>query len=195
MPADLPLEDRFSLEERVGRGAWGDVHRATDRSTGQPVAVKRLLAHHEDPLAHDRFRREARLLARVASQHVVGYVADGIDRDGRPWLAVEWLIGEDLAQRQRRRPLEPADAIEASRQTALGLAALHDAGIVHRDVKPSNVFVVESAGRMLVKLIDLGVARGTLEPTLTTVGVAIGTPFYMSPEQARGDERIGPASD
>ncbi len=147
-------------------------------------------------MAIERFSREARLLARVSGEHVVRYVAHGVDAKGTPCLVVEWLDGEDLAARQRADPLSGAVLLDVARQIALGLDALHAEGIVHRDVKPSNVFLVPRAGETpCAKLIDLGVARARAESTLTTDGIAIGTPYYMSPEQARGDENITPASD
>jgi eukaryotic-like serine/threonine-protein kinase len=186
MSDDLPIESRFSLEARIGRGASGDVLRATDRETGRTVAVKRLLVMHDEPTLVDRFRREARLLAQIDDPHVVRYVAHGTDTSGRPCLAA----------RQKRRRLTIAEALDVARQAATGLAALHRAGIVHRDVKPSNLFLLpREDGGLLVKLIDLGIARAAGEVTLTTAGSMVGTPFYMAPEQARGEERVTSRAD
>ncbi len=196
MPDDFPIESRFTLEGRVGRGGSGDVHRGRDRETGAMVAVKRILAQSDDPMLLDRFRREARLLAQIDHPNVVRYLAHGVDASGRLCLVVEWLEGEDVAHRQRRQRLTIAEALEVGYQTAVGLHALHRAGIVHRDVKPANIYLVTGeGGRPMVKLIDLGIARAAGEATLTTLGNMVGTPFFMAPEQARGEERITSRAD
>jgi len=196
MPADFPIESRFVLHDLIGRGASGDVHRATDRETGSVVAVKRLAAGGDEPILVDRFRREAKLLAQIDHPNVVRYVAHGVDSRGRLCLVVEWLAGEDLARRLKRESPSIAEALDIARQTANGLHALHLAGIVHRDVKPSNLYLSPRAdGSVHVKIIDLGVARSATESTLTTSGSTIGTPFYMAPEQARGEDRITSRAD
>lgn len=191
------LGSRFVLNELAGEGAFGEVHRATDLQSGETVAIKRLVPSVRDPMIAERFEREARLLARIDHPHVVGYVDFGHGDDGRPWLALEWLDGTDLSVRQKRDPLTVSEAAEVVRQAALGLEALHDLGIVHRDLKPSNFFLRETEdGSLCVKLIDLGIARSTDDDVmLTTVGLRIGTPAYMSPEQAGGDVQVGPQSD
>jgi tetratricopeptide (TPR) repeat protein len=193
---DFPIETRFTLQARIGRGGSGDVHRAVDHETGATVAVKRLLATGDEPTQVDRFRREARLLAQLDDPHLVRYVAHGVDRAGRPCLVVEWLEGEDLSKRQKRQRLTIAEALDVAQQVAIGLHALHRAGVVHRDVKPANIFLLSGDdGRLRVKLIDLGIARAASEATLTTMGSMLGTPFYMAPEQARGEERVTSKAD
>jgi hypothetical protein len=191
----LPIETRFALEDRVAGGAWGDVLSATDRTTGERVAVKRLRTRGDDATPAERFHREARLLAQVRHDNVVRYVAYGSDAAGTPCLVLEWLEGEDLRARLSRGALDDAQRIEVVKQAAAGLEALHERGIVHRDMKPSNLFLVPNGDAFTVKVLDLGVARSPTEATLTTAGFAVGTPFYMSPEQARGDDHVTPASD
>jgi tetratricopeptide (TPR) repeat protein len=180
------LGPRFRLESFVARGAWGSVYRGVDTESGAPVAVKRLHDHLCEPSMVARFEREAHLLQAIDSPHVVRHVAHGRDSAGKPYLALEWLDGRDVsAWRKGSRP-SLRQVVEVGRQAALGLAALHDAGIVHRDVKPSNFFLVDRVDGLLVKLIDLGVARVAGEHTLTETGFTLGTPAYMSPEQASG---------
>jgi tetratricopeptide (TPR) repeat protein len=196
--ADAPLriDERFTFEAQVGRGAFGEVYRGVDRQSGQPVAIKRLIGTLGDTIAVERFDREARLVSQISSPYVVRYVAHGVDAEEQPCLVLEWLEGEDLKRRQQWRPLKIVEAVEVVRQVALGLQALHDAGIIHRDVKPSNFYLLASRDEKLhVKIIDLGTARGDGEMALTVEGWAVGTPAYMSPEQARGEQDITPASD
>jgi tRNA A-37 threonylcarbamoyl transferase component Bud32 len=192
----MAFADRFVLGERAGTGATGEVLRAFDKVRGIPVAIKRLHEHLvADPFSRERFRSETCLSTRVESEHVVRCLEGGIDEDDRPYLVLEWLDGQDLAQHMKASRVSTADAIEITRQTALGLQAMHDAGIVHRDVKPGNLFVAhpEQGKPFVVKLLDLGVAydANSQRPD----GVALGTLFYMSPEQAQARSEIGPASD
>ncbi len=186
---------RFRLESFVARGAWGAVYKGVDGETGATVAVKRLHDFLCEPLMLERFEREARMLASLHNPHVVRYVAHGRDEQDRPYLVLEWLEGEDLGawRKGRRRTLK--QAVELIRQAALGLAAVHDAGIVHRDIKPGNFFLTGDPREPTVVLIDLGIARTYADPALTAVGFLLGTPAYMSPEQARGQQRLTARSD
>jgi tetratricopeptide (TPR) repeat protein len=188
------LGPRFRLESFVARGAWGSVYRGVDTETGATVAVKRLHEHLVEPSMIARFEREARLLAGIDSPHVVRHVAHGRDSEGRPFLALEWLDGRDLATYRKSERPTLRQIVEIGRQAALGLAALHDAGIVHRDVKPANFFLVDGPSPRVV-LIDLGVARVAGESTLTETGFTLGTPAYMSPEQASGQRHPTASSD
>src|SRR6185312_14863961 len=182
---------RFRVAEVAGTGGMGAVYRAIDE-TGEPVAIKVLRADSVEHL--DRFAREIRVLAQLRHPGIVRYVADGRLGGGELWLAMEWLAGESLSQRMRRG-LSPADAIEVIRRVAEALGAAHELGVVHRDVKPSNIMLANGSIEQ-VKLLDFGVARVANADQLSTrTGIMIGTPGYMAPEQARGDRDVGPRAD
>ena len=169
----------------------GVVWRALDRHCGESVALK-LLRPGADS---ERFLRESHLLAELDHPGIVRYVAHGNSDEG-PYLVMEWLEGESLAQRLERAELTPAQAVGMVAHLASAIGAAHRRQIVHRDLKPSNVFLV---GRALddVRVLDFGIARqGAFgESELTQTGVIVGSPRYMSPEQARGSKNIGPAAD
>jgi serine/threonine-protein kinase len=188
------IAGRFEIERRVASGASGDIHRALDLTTGRAVALKLLRA---SPGRDDaRFEREARILSDLAHPGVVAYVAHGTDATGNPYLATEWLDGESLSRRLGRDPpLTVAETIALGLRVATTLAAAHARGIIHRDLKPSNLFL---PGGVIdaVKLLDFGVSRPAREMNqLTAPGDVIGTPGYMSPEQARGKGPIDARAD
>jgi tetratricopeptide (TPR) repeat protein len=162
------------------------VHRAVDVSTGRLVALKRL-RKQGDPAHVSRFQREAQLLRRLDHPNIVQYVAHDPGHDP-PWLAMELVEGRDLRARMRRGRLDVPTAIAIARDVAAALEAMHEAGLVHRDLKPENVVIVEDDAGPRAKLLDLGVARDVSDEAtaLTTEGTLLGTPYYMSPEQARG---------
>jgi eukaryotic-like serine/threonine-protein kinase len=191
-PGDL-VGDRFELGAVAGSGGMGAVYRAVDRATGESVAVKVL---REVASEHgDRFGREIRVLAQLRHPGIVRYIADGKTADGMQWLAMEWLDGEPLGHRVRRTGIAASEAVALVRRVGEALGAAHDRGVVHRDVKPSNLFVVRD-DLARVKLLDFGVARvGDGDRFATRTGVMIGTPGYMAPEQARGDRNVGPRAD
>jgi tetratricopeptide (TPR) repeat protein len=190
------LDGRFALQRLVGSGGMGDVYRATDRLAGANVAVKVLRS--VEPAHVERFEREARLLMQLRHPAVVRYVAHGFDAGGQPYLAMEWLEGETLAERLKRGPLPVSETLPLATRILDGLAAAHELGIVHRDVKPSNLLLV--GGRCEeAKLLDFGIARlasaGYDATALTQTGAVLGTPAYMSPEQARGQTKLRPSTD
>lgn len=185
------LADRYQLEELLGRGAMGEVWRATDRILGRAVAVK--LLREEEPADTERFRMEAQTAGRLNHPHVVGVYDFGSDR-GRLYLVMEFVDGWSLAQeRSMRGVLAPDEATAIAAQTAAGLSAAHRQGVVHRDIKPANVMI--STDRT-VKITDFGIARFADDAagTMTATGKVVGTADYMAPERALG-RSARPASD
>ena len=178
----------------MGRGAVGIVYRAYDLATSRYVALKVIAARGAEG-EDARFEREGSVLAGLSHPGIVKLVAFGTFDDLTPFLAMEWLEGEDLAARHRRAPLSVREAVEVARQVAHALAAAHAAGIVHRDVKPTNIFLITTAdGTLSAKLVDFGVAAAG-DIRLTRSGNIVGTPAYMAPEQARGDGPVDARAD
>ncbi|MDX6467752.1 MAG: eukaryotic-like serine/threonine-protein kinase [Gaiellaceae bacterium] len=186
MSAQL-ITGRYRVERPLGHGAMSTVDLALDLQLDREVALKRLaenLARDDDLRA--RFQREARLAARLAHPNVVRIYDVGEDDDGRPFIAMEYVEGETLAEAVARRgPLPPREVAELGIQACRALAAAHEAGLVHRDVKPQNL-LLRSDG--VLKLGDFGVAVGLEGTRLTMVGTVLGTAAYLAPEQARGEE-------
>jgi len=191
-PGDL-VANRFELEACAGTGGMGTVYRARDRYDGSLVALK--LLHNTDGTSGERFSREAQLLQELRHPGIVSYVAHGATIDGQYYLAMEWLEGEELAERLKRGPLSLPESIDLLRRVATALTVPHSRGVVHRDLKPSNLFL---AGGQIerVKVLDFGIARQTGGlSTITQTGSTMGTPQYMAPEQARGERHLNPATD
>lgn len=177
--AELGRVGIYRLERELGRGGVGVVYRAT-QSGGPDVALKILLAEG-DPNATARFLREATL--RIDHPNVVRTIGGGVTREGQPYVVQELLSGSTL--REASLGMQPAEVVEAMRQAALGVGAIHDAGLVHRDLKPDNLFSCDDG---TVKVLDLGIAAWVDgRAKLTATGTVIGTPAYLSPEQARGE--------
>jgi serine/threonine-protein kinase len=195
------LDGRYRLDRLLGEGGIGQVYEGKHLITGRRVAVKFLL----DEVANNaqvvgRFYREARAAAAIGSEHICEVLDMRPPEQGRPFLVMEFLDGEDLRTiLDRKIRLSLQDVIEIFSQVLDGLAAAHDAGIVHRDIKPENIFLVrQAAGAPLVKLLDFGVSKydsGLEDGKLTMVGTILGSPSYMSPEQASGAVDLGPAAD
>ena len=186
------IAGRYTLEAEVGRGGMGAVWRGRDEVLGRIVALKRI-GVAPGGITPDviRAEREAKLAAKLNHANVVA-VFDLVDEDGQQWLVMEYVEGTNLADLVRGRGrLTPDQAAPILAHTASALAAAHGAGIVHRDVKPSNILVA-SDGQ--VKLSDFGIARTAADPSLTQTGLVTGSPAYLSPEVASGDQAT-PASD
>ena len=190
----LPTLDsgRFELSGLAGEGGMSLVYRGVDRATGRQVAIKML---REGVSIGDRFERESKLLAELDDPRVVGYVAHGTAESGQQYLVTEWLEGEPLSRRLEAGTLSVAQTVELARRVAGILGRLHERGIVHRDVKPSNLFLRGGAIER-VTLIDFGIARfHQSHSELTGTGIAVGTPGFMAPEQARGERDIDARAD
>ncbi len=185
---------RFMLEALAGRGGMGNVYRARDSVTGQPVALK-LLHPVSNADTLQRFSREATVLSALRHPGIVAYVAHGHTAQGQPFLAMEWLEGEDLAQRLARQPLGLEETLALVRRTAQALAVSHQQGIIHRDLKPSNLFLRQRSPEDVV-LLDFGLARHTVPmQAMTASHMVLGTPGYMAPEQVSGQSQLTPAAD
>lgn len=193
---------KYRLERLVGRGGMGSVWAARHVQLGMPVALKFIETVEGADVAdaRARFEREARAAGQLRSPHVVQILDHGVD-DDRPYIAMELLEGEDLGERFRRdgRLSVPAMA-KILGQCAKALRRAHDAGILHRDLKPGNIFLARFDDDEVVKLLDFGVAKvqraGALDGHQgTQTGIVFGSPSYMSPEQARGVRAIDHRSD
>ncbi len=180
--------ERYEVGEVIGRGAMGEVYRATVRGTEQLAALK-FLQHVvlDDPASVGRFFREADIVARLDSPHIVRVLGTGHAPDGAPFIAMEFLEGEDLAQKLRRkRRLGISATLALVEEVSRALTVAEDAGIVHRDLKPQNLFQVETPGGQRWKILDFGVSKVMASTGTLTQGAAVGTPSYMAPEQAKG---------
>ncbi|MGN6109009.1 MAG: serine/threonine-protein kinase, partial [Kofleriaceae bacterium] len=196
--ARRPLDDLvgaqvgdYLIEGVLGRGGMGTVYAAVHRVIGKQVALKVIragLVH--DPVVIERFEQEARAATRIGHRNIIDIYSYGTLDDGRPYYVMERLRGRSLAVRivEGALPLDEVAAIIGAICSAL--AAAHAEGVVHRDLKPDNIFLLEGAGPTEIKLLDFGVAKlqgaGRPSVSLTETGAILGTPRYMAPEQARG---------
>lgn len=203
VPPFLPTEewrlDGYRLVRRIGSGGMGVVYEAEDEQLQRRVAVKFMAAHlATDEAARERFLREARAAAAVQSDHVVAIYHVGLatrfEAHAVPYLVMPLLAGETLEAVCRRNPSLPiAEVIRIGFETAQGLAAAHEAGLIHRDIKPGNLWVEEGTGR--IKILDFGLVRRQTDAVdLTECGAVVGTPAYLAPEQAAGGA-VDPRAD
>jgi serine/threonine-protein kinase len=194
---------KYKVLRVIGRGGMGAVYEAENVGIGKKVALKFVDAEYaKDDQVRTRFAREARAASAIESAHIVTVFDAGIE-DERPYLVMELLRGEDLGTRLRRLgKISVGEAMHVIAQVLRGLARAHDAGIVHRDLKPDNIFLVHSEGDPLfAKIVDFGVSKrnkpqtGTVPLALTGKGTVLGTPLYMSPEQAQASPDLDGRAD
>ena len=183
---------RYRIDEPIGRGGMSTVYKGFDTTLERWVAIK--VMHRDvarDADHYERFRREARAIAKLSSPYVVGVIDAGED-DGQPFIVLEYVPGETLKQRIKSPgAISVTDAVAYAIEVTRGLQAAHDAGIVHRDVKPQNVLLDEDGA---ARVTDFGIARSLADEGLTADGRVLGTTDYVSPEQALG-HAVTPQSD
>src|SRR5262245_45120943 len=193
------LEGRWRITGVLGRGGHAGVYRGEHARLRYPVAIKTLSVDLASPIALElraRLLTEAEIGARVRHPNVLRIFDVGTTCRGEPYLVMELVEGDTLRDRLNGGPLSIGQAVDAARQVLGGLAALAEHGIVHRDVKPSNIMLKPGRRGMRAKLIDLGVARrtrGPAESDASAEGFVVGTPTYMAPEQLRAREVDGRA--
>ncbi len=200
------LGDRYRIESFVQRGGMGSVYLARHTVLDKPIAIK-ILNQAKDEVAQKRFLLEAKSACHINHEHIVDITDFGVLADGRPYLVMEFLQGQPLDAVIARGPLSPRRVCRIAEQIALGLQAVHDKGILHRDLKPGNVFLLERYRKDYVKILDFGIAKVVSDsPGLpassggglagaasapyrpTQEGMVLGTPEYLAPEQALGED-------
>lgn len=198
------IDEKYRVVKLLGQGGMGAVYLAEHTIIGKRVAVKVLLgsvAGNETAVA--RFEREAQAAGRIGNDHILEIFDFGSLPDGSRYMVCEFLDGETLASRlEREHAMTPAALLPIARQLLSGLGAAHDAGVVHRDLKPENVFIVRKKAGVtdFVKIIDFGISKfqplsATSDMQMTATGIVVGTPCYLSPEQARGSREADARSD
>ncbi len=195
------IADRYRLDEPLGHGAMGKIWRAQHLGFNGSVALKFLdPAIADNPETFNRFLLEAQAAAAVRSAHVVQILDCGVD-GSTPYISMELLHGETLDKRLRARPLTPQELDKVVREVAEALDNAHALGVIHRDLKPTNIFIAQEREREITKVLDFGIAK-VIDPSLdrdsaalTSSGILLGTPHYMSPEQARGSRSVDHRAD
>ncbi len=199
LAAGTMLDDKYRIERLLAVGGMGAVYVGTHIKLRKRVAIKVLNPELSSPPMVERFHREAITASQIGHEGIAQVTDIGTSVEGEPFLVMELLEGEPLAARLRATgPLPVEVACELGCAILSPLAAAHGAGIVHRDLKPDNVFLVRQSRGEVVKLLDFGISRAAgleSEFRLTTTGLVLGTPYYMSPEQARGDSYLTFACD
>jgi serine/threonine protein kinase len=196
---------KYELVKLIGRGGMGSVWEARHVSLGTPSAIKFIEAEYANSAeARSRFDKEAKAAATIQSKHAIQIYDHGVTDDGKPYIVMELLTGEPLDKRiERLGQLTLQDTAKIIQQVSRGLARAHERGIVHRDLKPENIFIVRNTDddEEVAKVLDFGIAKIQNSPhspgitSSTKTGAVLGTPFYMSPEQARGLRNVDHRTD
>ena len=193
------LDDKYRIESLLAVGGMGAVYVGTHIKLRKRVAIKVLNPELSSPAFIERFHREAITASQIGHEGIAQVTDIGTSTEGEPFLVMEYLDGESLATRLKAQGQLPIEvACELGCSILAPLEAAHRAGIVHRDLKPDNVFLVRQSRGEMIKLLDFGISRSQGQEgefRLTTTGLVLGTPYYMSPEQARGDTQIGIGAD
>jgi len=200
VPIGSVLDGRYRVDAVLGKGGMGRVYKGEHTGIGRAVAIKVLhpdLGRNKEAAA--RFQREALASGRLDHPNIVGVSDFGVMEDGSLYLVMEALEGEGLGARlEREHRIAWPEACDIVRQVLAGLRHAHDKGVVHRDIKPDNIFLAHKDGERIIKILDFGIAKlyagSGDDPAMTRAGLTVGTPAYLSPEQAVGGE-IKPASD
>jgi serine/threonine protein kinase len=187
--------DRFKIDEVLGSGGMGTVYDAHDMQTGHRVALKVLKKTKSSGESAERFRREAEILASIDHPGIVGIHGFGAAPDGTLWLAMEYLEGVTLREKvSRDGPMDPAELCPIITAACAALSETHARGVVHRDLKPDNIFLTSSTPPE-VKILDFGLSLTLTSKKLTATGTIIGTPRYMAPEQIKSAHAAGAQAD
>lgn len=197
LPAQRLIDGKYKLGRLLGEGGMGAVFEAEHTGLGVFVALKLLNdAFITEPNALSRFRREARAAASIRHENVVAVTDTGTDQDGTPFIVMELLEGESLSSLLRREKVLPISiAVQITTQLLAGLSAAHEKSVIHRDLKPGNILLVDRpGGGKLMKILDFGISKmvygNAIGDMVTATGAVIGTPRFMAPEQARGQSDL-----
>src|SRR5690349_2675407 len=194
-PSTGLIAGKYELLGMIGRGGMGSVWEGRHASLGTRVAIKFIESEYtESQEARSRFDREAKAAATIQSKHAIQIYDHGVTEDGKPYIVMELLQGEPLDKRiERLGRLSLPDTAKILQQVCRALARAHERGIIHRDLKPENIFIVRTPDddEEVAKVLDFGIAKMSNSPgtsgltSSTKTGAVLGTPYYMSPEQAR----------
>lgn len=180
------IAGRYKITDVIGEGGMGVVYEAWDTQVERKVAIKLVRSDTTDRKFLSRFRRELEITSKLRHPSTIRVFEHGETKDGRPYMVMELLTGESLADRLEQGPLDEMEALQIARQAAESLSEAHEHGVFHRDLKPDNIFVETVGVSKVVKVLDFGIAGGVDATRLTQAGEVFGTPQYMSPEQCNG---------